>query len=221
MEKAEHDSADTDFRDCSALYAQMEMSVGNAAKELRSKLVVGAECPVCGQRVGQLLADEHFQSVLEPVRVRKVNAEERLRKAATTLAVTQKEVAQQSGEIDRTTKKLEKASADYASMVEKASTACRDAETAVDIDAVNNALAVVAGKLREAAQAQTECDTQRRRFDDTNKLLAATKDAIAKITARLSERRAALANADKTAAESEAALAEFSQPMLKSEKPRL
>uniref|UniRef100_UPI004028DD7A SbcC/MukB-like Walker B domain-containing protein n=1 Tax=Candidatus Limisoma sp. TaxID=3076476 RepID=UPI004028DD7A len=117
--------------------------------------------------------------------------------------------AQQSGEIDRTTKKLEKARADYASMVEKASTACRDAETAVDIDAVNNALAVVAGKLREAAQAQTECDTQRRRFDDTNKLLAATKDAIAKITARLSERRAALANADKTAAESEAALAEF------------
>lgn len=162
-----------------------------------------------GQRVGQLLADEHFQSVLEPVRVRKVNAEERLRKAATTLAVTQKEVAQQSGEIDRTTKKLEKARADYASMVEKASTACRDAETAVDIDAVNNALAVVVGKLREAAQAQTECDTQRRRFDDTNKLLAATKDAIAKITARLSERRAALANADKTAAESEAALAEF------------
>lgn len=162
-----------------------------------------------GQRVGQLLADEHFQSVLEPVRVRKVNAEERLRKAATTLAVTQKEVAQQSGEIDRTTKKLEKARADYASMVEKASTACRDAETSVDIDAVNNALAVVAGKLREAAQAQTECDTQRRRFDDTNKLLAATKDAIAKITARLSERRAALANADKTAAESEAALAEF------------
>ena len=209
VEKAEYDSADTDFRDCSALYAQMEMSVGNAAKELRSKLVVGAECPVCGQRVGQLLADEHFQSVLEPVRVRKVNAEERLRKAATTLAVTQKEVAQQSGEIDRTTKKLEKARADYASMVEKASTACRDAETAVDIDAVNNALAVVAGKLREAAQAQTECDTQRCRFDDTNKLLAATKDAIAKITARLSERRAALANADKTAAESEAALAEF------------
>lgn len=209
VEKAEYDSADTDFRDCSALYAQMEMSVGNAAKELRSKLVVGAECPVCGQRVGQLLADEHFQSVLEPVRVRKVNAEERLRKAATTLAVTQKEVAQQSGEIDRTTKKLEKARADYASMVEKASTACRDAETAVDIDAVNNALAVVAGKLREAAQAQTECDTQRRRFDDTNKLLAATKDAIAEITARLSERRAALANADKTAAESEAALAEF------------
>lgn len=88
--KAEYDSADTDFRDCSALYAQMEMSVGNAAKELRSKLVVGAECPVCGQRVGQLLADEHFQSVLEPVRVRKVNAEERLRKAATTLAVTQR-----------------------------------------------------------------------------------------------------------------------------------
>lgn len=209
VEKAEYDSAGTDFRDCSALYAQMEMSVGNAAKELRSKLVVGAECPVCGQRVGQLLADEHFQSVLEPVRVRKVNAEERLRKAATTLAVTQKEVAQQSGEIDRTTKKLEKAKADYASMVEKASTACSDAETSVDIDAVNNALAVVAGKLREAAQAQAECDTQRRRFDDTNKLLAATKDAIAKITARLSERRAALANADKTVAESEAALAEF------------
>lgn len=106
-------------------------------------------------------------------------------------------------------------------MAEKASTACRDAETAVDIDAVNNALAVVAGKLREAAQAQTECDTQRRRFDDTNKPACRDKGCDCKITARLSERRAALANADKTAAESEAALAEFLQPILKSEKPRL
>lgn len=199
----------------------MEMSVGNAAKELRSKLVVGAECPVCGQRVGQLLADEHFQSVLEPVRVRKVNAEERLRKAATTLAVTQKEVAQQSGEIDRTTKKLEKARADYASMVEKASTACRDAETSVDIDAVNNALAVVAGKLREAAQAQAECDTQRRRFDDTNKLLAATKDAIAKSQPGCRNVVRHLPMPTRRRRNLKPHSLNFSQLILKSEKPRL
>lgn len=208
-ETDEYNSAEKDFNDCAALYAQMEVSVGNAAKELRSKLVVGAECPVCGQRVGQLLADEHFQSVLEPVRVRKANAEERLRKAATTLAVTRKEVAQRKGEIGIATEKLEKAKADYASMMEKAAAACRSAETAVDIDAVNDTLAIVAGKLREAAQAQEECDTLRRRFDDTNKLLAKTKETIAMLTARLTECRATLANSDKTAAESDAALSEF------------
>ena len=75
---------------------QSEM-VGDMAKELRSRLVVGECCPVCGQTVVHVLSDERFESILEPVRKARDEAEEKYRIAKETLDALA--VSVKSGEI--------------------------------------------------------------------------------------------------------------------------
>lgn len=49
------------------LYNKTKDSVDDYAKELRAKLNIGDNCPVCGQEIKSIFSDEHFQSILTPI----------------------------------------------------------------------------------------------------------------------------------------------------------
>lgn len=51
-----------------ARYDRVALSTDNAAKTLRSKLVSGEKCPVCGSVVDEVAVDEAFEEALRPIR---------------------------------------------------------------------------------------------------------------------------------------------------------
>ena len=57
---------------------KMEMSVSQATKEIRATLSEGDICPVCGNKLTQIINDEVFESLISPIRENKRNAEKRL-----------------------------------------------------------------------------------------------------------------------------------------------
>lgn len=50
------------------LYEKAQMKVGDVVKQLRHNLKSGDACPVCGQIIDRELSDEHFESLLAPVK---------------------------------------------------------------------------------------------------------------------------------------------------------
>ena len=207
--RAEQSAATADYNDCRALYAQMEASVGDAARELRRQLAVGAACPVCGRTVERVFPDEHFQSVLEPVRQRLTAAEDRRNKATTNLTVDEREKKRLEAEYAKTQKLLNKASAEAADVEAKAVAACKAVGTREDEESINVALSEVGAKLQAAATLQKECDELRKRYDAANKKLAQAADARQKMQNQLTQRRSELAAARRTAEEQAEALNTF------------
>lgn len=47
---------------------KQEIGMEQATRDLRARLAVGDECPVCGHSIDRLLDDSHFESVLAPLR---------------------------------------------------------------------------------------------------------------------------------------------------------
>lgn len=62
------EQASKTLKESELLYNQTKASVGDYAKSLRVELKVGDTCPVCGNKVIQVLADEHFETILKPIR---------------------------------------------------------------------------------------------------------------------------------------------------------
>ena len=63
------------------IYERQSEMVSDMAKELRSRLVEGECCPVCGQTVVHVFSDEQFESLLQPFRKEKEAAEKKYRDA--------------------------------------------------------------------------------------------------------------------------------------------
>lgn len=63
------------------IYERQSEMVSDMAKELRSRLVDGECCPVCGQTVVHVFSDEQFESLLQPFRKEKEAAEKKYRDA--------------------------------------------------------------------------------------------------------------------------------------------
>lgn len=57
-------NAQQEFDIAKSVYDLAEKSVKDIAKELRKNLKAGDTCPVCGQKITELLSDDHFQSSL-------------------------------------------------------------------------------------------------------------------------------------------------------------
>lgn len=207
--KAEQKAAAADFSDSRALYAKMEASVGDAARELRRQLAVGAACPVCGRTVEQIFPDEHFQSVLEPVRERLNAAEARQRKAATDLSVAESEQKRLMAESAKTQKQLDRAVAEATDAETRAAAACEAVGTQSDAGSIKAALSAVEAKLQEAAALQKECDALRARYDAANKLFAQAADVRQKAQGQLTQRRGELDAARRAAEEQNEALRAF------------
>lgn len=57
------------YDDILLLYDKQKEAVEEWAKEARARLSVGDSCPVCGQEIHSLCKDEHFQSILAPIKL--------------------------------------------------------------------------------------------------------------------------------------------------------
>ena len=97
-----------------AYESQSEM-VGDMAKELRSRLVEGERCPVCGQIVVHVLSDERIESLLEPFRKAKNDAEEKYRNIKEALDTLKVSVRSKETDLEGMRKNLKLHSDQYES----------------------------------------------------------------------------------------------------------
>lgn len=61
-----------------AIYDKIHLSVEDAAKEVRSRVEVGDVCPVCGQKIMEMMHDDDFESILKKPRFEMEAAEKDL-----------------------------------------------------------------------------------------------------------------------------------------------
>lgn len=60
--------AENDKKQAEQLYKKQELSVDDFAKKIRSGLSSGDVCPVCGQKITEIVHDSEFEAILAPIK---------------------------------------------------------------------------------------------------------------------------------------------------------
>ncbi len=109
---------------------KMEMSVSQATKEIRATLSEGDICPVCGNKLTQIINDEVFESLISPIRENKRNAEKRLNDILSTRIASVKRKEDAVKRVESILKKIKKAEKSKLSIIDK----CQKLAKEVNID---------------------------------------------------------------------------------------
>lgn len=108
---------ETELNQQSELYEKQQRACSEIMKEYRSLLNEGDTCPLCGQKVQQVVTDEHFSSILVPIKEQlsklRINVQDTQQKvsqlkAQLTLSESERKLKQQ--ELQLSTKQLEEQS---------------------------------------------------------------------------------------------------------------
>lgn len=79
--QSDFEKADTEYQEAKNRLEKLKQSTGDFAKALRHNLLKGDICPVCGQKVNDIIKDEEFAKMLEPFENELVAKEEIKEKA--------------------------------------------------------------------------------------------------------------------------------------------
>lgn len=88
------------------LYETMLVSIGDIARQLRHKLSQGDKCPVCGQTVHQIVSDEEFEAILNPLKSDFQQAEETYKKNQQDWLALNASIAEKKKTIEQMEKEL-------------------------------------------------------------------------------------------------------------------
>jgi exonuclease SbcC len=97
------------------LYETMLVSIGDIARQLRHKLSQGDKCPVCGQTVHQIVSDEEFEAVLNPLKSDFLQTEEAYKKQQQDWLALNASIAEKK----KTIEQMEKELSDFPSKLEE------------------------------------------------------------------------------------------------------
>lgn len=64
--QSDFEKADTDYQEAKIRLEKLKQSTGDFTKALRHNLSAGDVCPVCGQKIHEIIKDEEFAKMLEP-----------------------------------------------------------------------------------------------------------------------------------------------------------
>lgn len=81
--QSDFDKAETEYQDAKNRLDKLRQSTGDFAKALRHNLLKGDICPVCGQKVDDIIKDEEFAKMLEPFENELLEKENKKKQAET------------------------------------------------------------------------------------------------------------------------------------------
>ncbi len=81
--QSDFDKAETEYQDAKNRLDKLRQSTGDFAKALRHNLLKGDICPVCGQKVNDIIKDEEFAKMLEPFENELLEKENKKKQAET------------------------------------------------------------------------------------------------------------------------------------------
>ena len=170
------------------VYDKQELACKNLMKEYRSRLAVGDVCPLCGQQVVSLATDEHFVSVLQPVKqlldqlkVRQQEAEKLLSDVKGTLSASRRNEVARQRELEDLQKREGEARAELTAHPSAADYANREHPIeAVDADVakVNTEISDVEARLKEVAEWQKRMEVMRKDKESCDKQLHDAEKAL-------------------------------------------
>ncbi|MDO5342633.1 MAG: AAA family ATPase [Bacteroidia bacterium] len=82
--QSDFEKAETKYQDAKNRLDKLRQSTGNFAKVLRHNLLKGDICPVCGQKVNDIIKDEEFAKILEPFEKELLEKENKKKQAETS-----------------------------------------------------------------------------------------------------------------------------------------
>ena len=82
--QSDFEKADTEYQEAKKRLEKLKQSTGDFAKALRHNLSAGDICPVCGQKVNDIIKDEEFAKMLEPFESELLEKENKKKQAETS-----------------------------------------------------------------------------------------------------------------------------------------
>lgn len=161
------------FDEAEAIYKRIALSTENAAKTLRSQLVLGQACPVCGTEVSNILRDEVFEKILEPLKADLAEAQKVKTEAETAFNEKQSELKHAKSQLPA----KYPAEGELADKVSALSAELEvDAENAkTEMEAIEKEIALIAkasAKISALNTARNNLDTHQGIFENAAQKLA-------------------------------------------------
>jgi exonuclease SbcC len=182
--------ADNAKREAETLYNSLETSVSDHARLLRAKLKTGDTCPVCGQRVNEVVNDADFMAMLEPLRKALDEKTEAFTKADSKRKELQAQINAESKQLTEDETDAAQKKTEYENARQSAEQSCKAIDTAFDngslaaaeqaLNKCQQTIAEINGKIKEAEKIQSEVNQL---FEEKNNIDA----EISKINNRLTE----------------------------------
>ena len=124
-----------------------EVSVSDIVKDLRSRLKIDDTCPVCGNIIVSDINDGYFESLLEPLREAKRNAEVTFTTLRANEESARKLVDADNKSLDKINNKIKKARTSVETVKQEAASVKKKADLA---DIADEALSDICGKERQS-----------------------------------------------------------------------
>ena len=182
--------ADKAKREAETLYNSLESSVSDHARLLRAKLRAGDTCPVCGQRVNEVVNDADFVAMLEPLRKALDEKTETFSKADSKLKELQAQINAENSQLIEAQNDASQKKAEYENAQQIAEQSCEASEIAFNNESITAAekilnqcqqnIAEITEKLKEAEKIQSEINWL---FEEKNKI----DNEISKMNNQLTE----------------------------------
>ena len=145
-------TADNELSKAERDYEKVYQSLDNHAKAIRSKLETGDICPVCGNKVEQLLSDDEIKKIIEPIEQRKnelkniqIEAEKELNELNNAIKVLSLDLQSKTAELENKKSQYSKQLSDTQLVCTNANRTWND-----DLETENNLI----------VQAKTQCEQE-------------------------------------------------------------
>lgn len=187
-----------------------EISVSDMVRDLRSRLKQGDLCPVCGVRIDKDIDNEYFESLLQPLRESKRNAEvtyTTLRaneeSALKLIEIDNKSLEKSASKIKKATESLQtvkqqmgeiKGRAGMTEVADEATLAACERER----NTLSEELSSIREKQKDAESLQKEQKKLRRRYKESMSAAEKSKEAAHRATLRLKEASAEIKTLEAT-----------------------
>lgn len=178
--------AEKAFSEAETLYEKQKEATEDYAREARARLVPGDLCPVCGQEITTLPDDEHFQSLLAPVRENMENRKKALDESRNALNGIMADIRSSEESLNSLKAKTSQLSARYNDALTQAAAKCRDA----GIEKIDENAVRLLAEMKEGCN--RELDSVRNNLTEANSLASRISAANKTLENKQKEENAAL-----------------------------
>ena len=182
--------ADKAKREAETLYNSMEGSVSDHARLLRAKLKAGDTCPVCGQRVNEVVNDADFIALLEPLQKALNDKTDAFEKADSKLKDLQAQINVENKQLADIRNDVAQKKTEYENAQQAAELSCKALGTAFGngslaaaeqiLNQTQQSIDDISKKIKDAEKIQSEINVL---FEEKNKVDA----EISKINNQLTD----------------------------------
>ncbi len=192
------------YKDTKAAYDNATLAIGDDVARLRAQLKAGDNCPVCGQKIDQLLSDEAVRQALEPLKTDLEKKEKEFQEVQAKIKAAELIIKENERDLPKWQKQLDAVEKEFSAKWQAAQEACNQLSLSLP-NAEKETLATMEPSL-QALQHQVEQErgalaTRQTEVDRQNNAIKALGGGHTDLLKKQNEVQTALTNAENTVKE--------------------